>query len=171
MIEFTATILKFNDKGEKTGWSYIHIGADQAQELMPGNKKSFRVKGRLDNYDFEKVSLLPMGNGDFIMALNGEVRKKIRKEKGAMVNVRMEVDAREIKLSSDFLECLADEPKALKYFKTLAGSHQKYFSKWIESAKTDTTKTRRIAQAVNALAMNLGFGEMMKMNRKDKIGS
>src|SRR4051812_14682482 len=111
MIEFTATILKFNDKGEKTGWSYIHIGADQAQELMPGNKKSFRVKGRLDNYDFEKVSLLPMGNGDFIMALNGEVRKKIRKEKGAMVNVRMEVDAREIKLSSDFLECLADEPK------------------------------------------------------------
>jgi hypothetical protein len=171
MIEFIATILKFKDKGEKTGWSYIHIGIDLAQELMPGNKKSFRVKGKLDNYTFEKVSLLPMGKGDFIMALNGEVRKKIRKEKGAMVNVRMEVDTREIKLSSDFLECLADEPKALKHFKTLAASHQKYFSKWIESAKTDTTKTRRIAQAVNALSMNLGFGEMLKMNRKNSIGN
>jgi hypothetical protein len=167
MIEFTATILKFNNKGEKTGWSYIHIGADQAQELMPGNKKSFRVKGKLDHYAFEKISLLPMGKGDFIMALNGAVRKKIRKEKGAMIKVQMEVDNREIKLSSDFLECLADEPKALKHFKTLAASHQKYFSKWIESAKTDTTKTRRIAQAVNALAMNLGFGEMMRMNRKN----
>jgi hypothetical protein len=167
MIEFTATILKFNDRGEKTGWSYIHIGADQAQDLIPGNKKSFRVKGKLDHYTFEKVSLLPMGKGDFIMALNGAVRKKIRKEKGAMVKVQMEVDNREIKLSSDFLECLADEPKALKYFKTLAPSHQKYFSKWIESAKTDTTKTRRIAQTVNALAMNFGFGEMMRMNRRN----
>jgi hypothetical protein len=166
MIQFTATILRFGKKGEKTGWSYIPIMADQAQELMPGNKKSFRVKGKLDHYAFEGVALLPMGEGDFIMALNATVRKKLRKEEGAIVQVQLEVDIKEVKLSSDFLTCLADEPKALKYFKTLSGSHQKYFSKWIESAKTDATKARRIAQAVNALAMNLGFGEMMKMNRK-----
>ena len=169
MIQFTATILRFDKKGEKTGWSYIHIAPDQAQELLPGNKKSFRVKGKLDDYAFGGVALLPMGEGDFIMALNSTVRKKIRKEKGAMVKVQLEVDTKEIKLSSDFLECLADEPKALKYFKTLAGSHQKYFSKWIESAKTDTTKARRIAQAINALALNAGFGEMMRMNRKKDL--
>ncbi|MFL5729812.1 MAG: DUF1905 domain-containing protein [Cytophagaceae bacterium] len=169
MIEFTATILKFKKMGEKTGWSYIPIAADQAQELMPGNKKSFRVKGNLDAWAFEGVSLLPMGEGDFIMALNGTMRKKIRKEAGAMVKVRMLVDTKKQKLSPVFMDCLADEPKAMKYFKTLPGSHQRYFSKWIETAKTDTTKARRIAQAVNALAMNLGFNEMMRMNRERKM--
>jgi uncharacterized protein YdeI (YjbR/CyaY-like superfamily) len=78
----------------------------------------------------------------------------------------MEVDKKEPKLSSDFMECLNDEPKALMHFKTLPGSHQRYFSKWIESAKTDSTKARRIAQAVNALAMNVGFSEMLRINRK-----
>jgi hypothetical protein len=169
VIQFTTTILQFGKKGEKTGWSYIHIAADQAEELKPGNKKSFRVKGKLDNYTFEAVALLPMGDGDFIMALNGTIRKNIRKEKGAMVKVQMEVDTKEKKLSADFLACLSDEPKALKYFKTLPKSHQKYFSNWIESAKTDVTKDKRIVQAVNALSMHLGFGEMVRMNKKKDL--
>ncbi|HXA03098.1 MAG TPA: YdeI/OmpD-associated family protein [Cytophagaceae bacterium] len=166
MIHFTATILQFGKKGEKTSWSYIPIAADQAEELKPNNRKSFRVKGKLDNYTFEGIALLPIGDGDFIMALNATVRKNIRKEKGAMVKVQMEVDTKKKKLSADFLVCLADESKALKYFKTLPKSHQQYFSTWIESAKTDATKDKRIAQAVNALSMSLGFNEMMRMNRK-----
>jgi hypothetical protein len=169
MIQFTATILQFGKKGEKTGWSYIPIAADQAAELKPNNKKSFRVKGKLDNYTFEGIALMPVGDGDFIMALNGTIRKNIRKEKGAIVKVQMEIDTKEKKLSTDFLTCLSDEPKALKYFKTLVKSHQHYFSKWIESAKTNITKDKRIMQAVNALSMNLGFSEMMRINRKKEI--
>jgi hypothetical protein len=169
VIQFTATIFRFGEKGEKTGWSYIHIAADQAQELKPNNKKSFRVKGKLDDYIFEGMALLPMGDGNFIMALNGSVRKKIRKEKGAMVKVQLEPDTKERKLSADFLACLSDEPKAFRYFKTLAKSHQKYFSAWIESAKTDATKEKRIAQSLNALSLHLGFTEMARMNRKKDI--
>jgi hypothetical protein len=45
MIKFTATLLKFDKQGEKTGWTYIEIPADLAQKLKPGNKKIFRVKG------------------------------------------------------------------------------------------------------------------------------
>ena len=44
MIKFTATILKFDKQGEKTGWTYIIIPSEMAQQLYPGNKKSFRVK-------------------------------------------------------------------------------------------------------------------------------
>jgi hypothetical protein len=166
MIKFKTVIEKFKEKGEKTGWSYIVIPVDLAEQLMLGNKKSFRVKGKLDSYAFEGVSLLPMGEGNFIMALNGAVRKAIRKEKGDTVQVQMQVDRKEFQMNSDFMDCLEDEPKAKKFFKTLPGSHQRYFSKWIDTAKTDATKAKRIAQAVNALAMGLGFAEMVRMNKK-----
>ena len=63
MVKFTTAILKFDKKGEKTGWTYIVISADIARKLKPGNKKSFRVKGKLDHYSFAKTALLPMGEG------------------------------------------------------------------------------------------------------------
>ena len=81
MARFTAVIKKFDDNGEKTGWTYIEVPAAIADKLKPNNKRSFRVKGSLDNCAFEGVALLPMGNGGFILALNAGIRKKVRKQK------------------------------------------------------------------------------------------
>ena len=69
MQQFTALIKKFSDKGEKTGWTYIEVPAAIAQKLKPGQKTSFRIKGRLDAYKFNGLSLLPMGEGTFILQL------------------------------------------------------------------------------------------------------
>ena len=55
MIKFSAILLKFQEQGEKTGWTYIEVPARIAQQLKLGNKKSFRVKGYLDDYYFEGV--------------------------------------------------------------------------------------------------------------------
>ena len=81
MLKFTAPILKFDKQGEKTGWTYIEIFAEQAAKLKPDNKKSFRVKGKLDNFSIKGIALLPMGEGDFIMPLNAALRKGIGKKK------------------------------------------------------------------------------------------
>lgn len=166
MIKFEAILQQFASNGEKTGWTYIEVPPAVAGKLKPGNKKSFRVKGKLDNYNYENVSLLPMGGGDFIMAINAAMRKAIKKNKGTKVKVQMQLDLSERPLSSDLMECLGDEPKALKKFKSLPPSHQKYFSNWVESAKTDSTKAKRITQSVIALAQGFGFSEMMRMNKK-----
>src|SRR5665811_793867 len=93
MVEFTTTILQFADQGEKTGWTYIEIPANIAQQMKPGNKKSFRVKGMLDGFAVAGMALMPMGEGNFIMVLKAEVRKGIRKRAGAMLQVRLEFDA------------------------------------------------------------------------------
>ena len=50
----------------------------------------------------------------------------------------------------------------------MPGSHQKYYSKWIESAKTDQTRAKRIAMAVNALATGLDFGGMLRKARDER---
>jgi len=168
MVQFTAVIKKFSDKGEKTGWTYIDIPGTIAEKLKPNNKKTFRVKGRLDKYAFESVALLPMGDGNFIMALNADMRKKIGKRKGAMLAVNLEADNAPVKLNAELMECLADEPAGLSFFKQLTPGHQKYFSNWIDSAKTDPTKTKRIVQTINALANRQHYGEMIRALANDQ---
>ena len=82
--------------------------------------------------------------------------------------VQLEEDAEERKPPADLLECLADEPEALQKFRSLAKGHQNYFSNWINSAKTASTKARRIAQAIRFLSMGKDFGEMLCTLKKEK---
>ena len=144
MVNFTCTIKKFDEQAEKTGWTYIDVPEIIASQLSPGNKKSFRVKGSLDNFNFESFALLPVGGGNFILTINGTTRKALGKGKGATLKVSMAVDTRPVELSAEMMECLSDEPAALAYFNNLSLSHRHYFSKWIESAKTIETKAKRI---------------------------
>jgi hypothetical protein len=159
---YTTMILKFKTKGEKTGWTYIDVPADVAQQIKPGNKKSFRVKGKLDKFPMKGIALLPMGSGNFILPLNGTLRKGIGKRDGAMLRVELEEDHEPLKLDVALMECLADEPAALKFFNSLPKSHQHYFSKWIAGAKTEDTKAKRIAAAVNGLALRQNYAEVLR---------
>jgi hypothetical protein len=165
MVTFSTRIQKFEKKGEKTGWRYIIISQQQAERVKKGYRVSFRVKGRLDQYVIEKTAILPMGDGSFILPVNAKMRKALGKGEGDTVNVQLEYDARPLTLSSDFIKCLKDEPAAYEFFKTLPKSHQNYFSKWIESAKTSNTKVKRITMAVMALSNGQGYGEMIRGSR------
>jgi len=162
MVVFVTTILKFNKQGEKTGWTYIVIPSDVAKKLKRNNKKSFRVKGKLDDFSIKQVALLPMGEGEFIIPLNKDIRKGIGKRDGAMLRVSIEEDKTELKLDAEMMECLTEEPGALSFFKKLPKSHLQYFSKWIASAKTEPTKAKRIAAAVNGLMRKQNFPEMLR---------
>ena len=64
------------------------------------------------------------------------------------------------------MECFDYEPEALEFFNTLAKSHRDYFIKWIEGAKTEPTKIKRIAQTITALSKGCNFGEMIRMFRE-----
>jgi hypothetical protein len=163
MVKFRTKILQFKERmGEKTGWSYIKVPAKIAQQLKPGNKKSFRVKGKLDEYPISGMALIPMGEGDFILALKAAIRKAIRKQAGDSLEVQFEVDKKEIVPPKDLLECLADEPASNAVFKALPKSHQNWYGNWVKAAKTEGTRTRRIAHIVDSLAKKMSFGEMMR---------
>jgi hypothetical protein len=168
MVRFETALRKFDKQGEKTGWTYIEIPADIAAKIKRGEKKSYRVKGKLDNHTLTGVAMLPMGAGAFIIPVNGDMRKAIGKRHGAMVKVQLEEDKKPFQFNKDFMDCLKDEPNAGQFFKTLSGSHQRYFSKWIDSAKAEPTRVKRIAQAVSALSKKMGYPEMMRSQRKDQ---
>lgn len=168
MIRFNTTIQQFRERGEKSGWSYVQIPAALAQQLKPGNKKSFRVKGKLDDHSISGIALLPMGDGDFIMALKADIRKKLRKQKGDSLAVQLDVDTTKIEPPKDLLDCLYDEPQALEYFKSLSTSHKNYFGNWINSAKTTPTRANRIARVVDAMVKKQDYATMLRAARDNK---
>jgi hypothetical protein len=172
-VQFTATIKRFAQQGEKTGWTYIEIPPDLAEKIKKGNKQSFRVKGKLDACKIAGVALIPMGGGTFILTLNASLRKLVKKKVGAMLEVSLQEDKADFVFNKDFMDCLEDDPAALNHFKSLTGSHQRYFSKWIDSAKGAETKAKRIALAVSALAKKWGYPEMLRaaaQRRRDLLG-
>jgi hypothetical protein len=163
---YTTRILKFGKKGEKTGWTYIEIPQDVAWKLIPGNKKTFRVKGKLDDHKIEKVAVLPMGDGGFILPLNLSMRKAIGKREGAMIKVALTADATKPPLNKLLLKCLEEDVTAFNYFNSLSNSHKSYFSKYIDSAKTAQTKADRIAKTMNALSAGMDFSAMMRAGKR-----
>lgn len=165
IIQFTTSLQKYAENGDKTGWTYIEIPAELAEKLKGTGKRAFRVKGKLDQYPISGVALLPAGGGNYIMAINAAMRKGIAKRWGAMVTASLERDDQKYELNADFVACLEDDPPAKAFFETLAPSHQNYFSKWIDEAKTDATKTKRIAQAIFGLNNKMDYGQMIRYHR------
>jgi hypothetical protein len=168
MIQYTTLIQRFHQQGEKTGWTYIEIPEEMAEALNPGVKVSFRIKGKLDQHAIQKMSLLPMGGGNFILPLNTEVRKEIRKRQGDTLHVTLELDDSQVELSADLLACFEDAPDGKVFFDKLPKSHQNYYSKWIESAKSEETKSKRITITVQACVMHMRYNEMMRWLKGQK---
>jgi hypothetical protein len=167
MITFYTTILQFGDQGEKTGWSYIEIPADMAQQLKPGNRTSFRVRGMLDGFPVNGMALMPMGDGNFIMALKAEVRKRIHKNAGAMLQVSIEEDTDyKVEIPAELQEFF--DPDASDFFFSLPKSHRDYFIKWIDQAKTAETRAKRIVNTANAALRKLKYNEMMRAMKGEK---
>ncbi|WP_158827156.1 YdeI/OmpD-associated family protein [Mucilaginibacter lacusdianchii] len=167
MVAFNALIFKMGQQGEKTGWTCIDIPADVAQQLKPNNRKSFRVRGMLDNFPIAGVALMPMGEGNFILTLNADMRKGVRKSAGAIVQAQLEVD-HDFKLvvPDDLQECLADDPETLSYFEGLLESHRRYFVNWINSAKTEPTRAKRIVLTCNAMAHKWDYSQMIRASKQ-----
>ena len=168
MVKFKSIILKFGKQGEKTGWTYILIPFAIAIKINPGVRTIYRVRGKLDNYPISQVAIMPMGEGDFILPLNATIIKGISKHKGTEVQALLEVDLSPIIPPAELMECLADEPGALKYFNSLPGSHRNYFTKWINSAKTEATKTKRIALVIKTMLRKMDFGAMLREEREQR---
>src|SRR2546427_7862102 len=145
MLQFTAIILKFDKRGERTNWHYIEVPAEIIRRLNHWKKTGFRVKGLLDNFKIKQVALLPDGRGGFILPVNAKMRKGTGKKEDELLIVSLDKDRQFIPPDEDFLKCMEEEPAAKQGYVRTTASERNYFNKWIAGAKTDQTKADRIA--------------------------
>lgn len=169
MITFEAELERFSKMGEKTGWTFVTIPREIANQIKPDCRKSFRVKGLLDELPVAGMSFIPMGEGDFILALNSTIRKQLKKEEGAKLHLELEEDKTfKIEMPEDLELCLLEEGHFMENFLNLPKSHQNYYINWLNTAKTETTRVKRLTQIVVAMDKKQNFSEMMRSYKNDK---
>lgn len=141
---------KFPGKG---GWTYARIPEILQDKTKPSGW--VKVCGSIDGYEINKTSLMPMGNGQLFLPVKADIRKKIGKQAGDTVHIILYPDTEPLEIPGEFQLCLEDEPKAMRFFKQLTESEQKYYIDWIYNAKKQETKIDRMAKTIDRLANGL----------------
>lgn len=146
--------VKFCAKIEK------HEGMDAAYVVFPYNvmslygvKGQVKVKALIDETIVYRGSLANMGMPCHLLGITKEIREKINKTFGDYIDVQIERDneIREIVLPGDVADFLNDNPSAKENYNKLSYSHKKEYISWIEEAKKDETRLRRIVKFIDKM--------------------
>ncbi len=146
---FEAVIKKIEGKDA----TYIEVPIDIEKEF---DAKRVKVKAKFDNVDY-RGSIVKMGLPCYMIGITKEIRNKIGKTYGDIINVEFEKDEvdREIELPKEFKEKLLENEKAYKFYESLSFSNQRKYYQWITSAKKEETKIKRIGEAIKKLEDNI----------------
>lgn len=101
--------------------------------------------------------LVPRGDGQHRLFLDGKVRKAARAGQGDTVKLVLGPDpeSREVPIPDDVLEAFEDEPGALEVFQGLTVSQRREMLLWMLKAKGAETRAKRVAQIVESMAGRL----------------
>lgn len=168
MVDFQAKILRAETQGAAmVGWTYVAIPRAIANQLKPDYKQVYRVRGEIDGHVFSGLALMPKGEGDYFLAINGGMRRVLKKGVGDVLVCSLEEHKDfTIELPEDLEICLLDdEADLMQRFMALPKSHRNYFIKYINDAKTELTRTKRIIMTVEAMARALDFGAMIRLDK------
>ena len=128
----------------------VVLDDDQVAELGQG-KKRFPIAATVNGYTW-RTSVARMG-GEFLVGLNREVRAGAGVEAGDEVDIVLALDEapREVEVPAELAAALADDLAAKAAYDGLAFTHRKEYARWIDEAKRDETRERRVAQALEML--------------------
>lgn len=119
--------------------------------LVGEGAKRFPVVATVNGYTW-RTTVTRM-RGEFLLGLNRAVRQEAGVGAGDTVEVELELDTgpREVEVPEALAAALAGDPDAREAFERLAYTHRKEYARWIDQAKRDDTRQRRVAQALEVL--------------------
>ncbi len=97
--------------------------------------------------------LIKMGGPHHIVGVPKGIRTKAGKEIGDSIEITVVADdtPREVVVPPDLEAALVPEPAAREFFDALSYTQRKEYVRWIESAKREETRVRRVEKAVEML--------------------
>jgi Bacteriocin-protection, YdeI or OmpD-Associated/Domain of unknown function (DUF1905) len=128
----------------------VVLDEQQAATIGEGAKR-FPVVATVNGYTWQ-TSVTRMG-GEFLLGLSRTVREAAGVEAGDIVEVKIELDQkpREVELPDALADALADDADARAGFDRLSYTHRKEYARWIEEARREETRQRRVTQALERL--------------------
>jgi hypothetical protein len=128
----------------------VVLDDEQVAAIGEGAKR-FPVRATVNGYEW-RTSVARMG-GEFLVGLNREVRTGAGVQAGDTVAVVLELDRepRDVQVPDALARALNADPQAKATFEGLAFTHRKEFARWIEEAKREETRARRVDQALEMI--------------------
>lgn len=137
---------------ERGGYG-VHIPFNVKKEFGFGGM--LKVKAKIGGIDY-RGSLTPVGNGRHMLI----VLKKIREELGAELGDNLHIEfvedksPRVIKIPEDLQKLFNKNKSAKKIFEDLSYTHKKEYVEWINEAKREGTRQRRLHKTIEMLKEN-----------------
>ena len=124
---------------------------DEQVAIVGEGAKRFPVVATINGHPF-RLSVARMG-GEFLLGLRREVREQAGVAAGDVVDLQLELDSapREVEVPPALAAALAADPEAKARFDGLAFTHRKEFARWVEEAKREETRERRVEQALEMI--------------------
>ena len=128
----------------------IVLDADQVAAVGEG-KRRFPVAATINGYTW-RTTVAVMG-GESLLGLSKAVRAAAGVQAGDTVEVVLAYDdaPREVEVPPALAAALEADPQAQAAYEALAYSHRKEYARWIDEAKREETRERRVAQALEML--------------------
>ena len=143
-MRFRATV----ELGGKTATG-IRVPAEVVARLGPSKRPAVRVTINGHTY---RSTVAPLG-GVHMLPVSAEIRERAGVAAGDEVEVDIELDTepREVTVPPDFAAALDRDADARRSFDGLSYSNKRRYVLSIEEAKTEETRQRRIAKAIDTL--------------------
>jgi Bacteriocin-protection, YdeI or OmpD-Associated/Domain of unknown function (DUF1905) len=115
------------------------------RQLAGDNCKHIPVHGQVEGLPL-KTTLSPRGGGSYRLHIHSNIWRKLRIDAGDAVEVMLLLDAepRDPILPHDLAGGLADAPRALAIFNSLAPAFRRQIVRYMEQAKHASTREKRI---------------------------
>jgi len=141
---FKATII---DAGG--GGAFVEIPFDVEKAF--GSKRP-KVKAMIEGVPYRGL-LVRMGSECHMLLILKPIREQIGKTFGDEIQVSVELDTEErvIEIPKDLMKELKKDKEAKTFFDKLSYTHKKEYVKWIEEAKKEETRQRRVVKTVEML--------------------
>lgn len=145
VIKFRATIINAG-----SGGAYVEFPFNTEELYATTGRVPVRVS--IEGVPY-RGSMVRMGTERHILIILKEIRAKIQKTFGDEVQIEVEYDnqPREIVVTGNIQKGLQKNATAQAAFDKLAYSHQREYVLWIEAAKKDETRKRRIEKMIKEL--------------------
>jgi len=131
------------------GGAFVEVPFDVEKSF--GAKKP-KVKTMIEDVPYRGI-LTRMGTDFHMLIILKSIREQIGKTFGDEVKVTVELDTepRVLEVPKDFLKELKKDKEAKAFFEKLSYTHRREYVLWIEEAKKEETRTRRILKAIEML--------------------
>ena len=131
------------------GGAFVEVPFDVEKAF--GAKKP-KVRAMIDGVLYRGV-LTRMGTECHLLIILKNIREQIGKSFGDEIKVTVELDTepRVVEIPNDFLKELKKDKDVKAFFDKLAHTHRREYVLWIEEAKKEETRARRILRAIEML--------------------